>query len=131
MLNRFRRWADPTVPAGQAGFTVIQVVGFILEGPLRRWIWAADARTKGLLLVCAMAMFAIMATATAKRLLDVGWPRLWSGSILGVVLLHILNATRTRSSVLADFSVALFIGYLALVVVLAFRKRRVSRVAHG
>ena len=126
MLNLLKRWLDPTVPLGSTGFTVIQVVGLTLESLLRRWIWAGDAMMKFLLLVGAMVMFAIMAIATARRLLDVCRSRWWTVLISGLVLLDILSAIHAKASASLQLSAilcgVLSVGYLALVAVLIFEK---------
>ena len=126
MLELLKRWLDPAVPDESTGFTVIQVVGLVLEGALRQWIWTGDATTKLLLLVGAIAMFTVMAIATAKRLLDVWRSRWWTVLITGLVLLDILSAIHAKASPTLRFAailcVVLSVGDLALVAVLIFEK---------
>jgi uncharacterized membrane protein YhaH (DUF805 family) len=126
MWNQIKGWFDPALPVGSTGFTIVQVVGLILESILRRWIWAGDGAMRVLLLVGAMGMFAVMAIATAKRLLDVCRSRWWTVLITGLVLLDMLSAIHAKSSPVLRFAailcVVLSVGYLALVAVLMFEK---------
>lgn len=135
VLELLKRWLNPSVPMESAGFTVIQVVGLVLEGALRQWIWTGDATTRFLLLVGAMAMFAVMAISTAKRLLDVWRSRWWTVLITGLIVLDILSAIHAKASPTLRFAaivcLVLSVGYLALVAVLIFEKptgRRGPRV---
>lgn len=126
ILNLLKRWLDPNIPVGPTGFTIIQVVGLMLESFVRRWIWTGNASTKLPLLVGAIMMFAVMGIATAKRLLDVDRSRWWTVLITGPVLLDILSAIHAKFSPVLRFAgilcVVLSVGYLALVAILVFKK---------
>jgi len=130
MLTLFKRWLDVTSPAGPVGFTISQVGGFMLEGVLRHRVWTAEGATKLLWGTCLVVMFALLAIATVKRLLDVGWPRSWSVLVLGPILLDVLSGIGKAESAFlklaAITSGVICLGYLALVVVLVFRKQRAA-----
>lgn len=126
MSNLLKRWLDPSIPTGSVGFTVIQAFGLVLEGVLRPRIWAADLAVKTLLTACMMLVFAIMAIATTKRLVDVCWSRWWTVLIGGFVLLDALSALHAKTSPLLIFvailCAVLCLGYLGLVFVLVFER---------
>jgi hypothetical protein len=128
MLNMIKRWLDPARPTDRTVFMSVQVAGMILEGFLRRWIWIAEGATRLLLVSCVLLLLALMAISTAKRLLDVGWPRGWSFLILGPALFEILTGTGTSDSAFLQDSAAvaavIFVGYLALIIVLVLKKPR-------
>jgi uncharacterized membrane protein YhaH (DUF805 family) len=126
MFDLLKRWLNPTRPTDRARFTLIQVAGLIIEGFLRRWIWIEEGATRLLLVACVLLLLALLAIATAKRLLDVGWPRAWSFLILGPGLFEILTGLgRANSPFLKEaaiVSAVSFVGYLALVTVLFLKK---------
>lgn len=123
-----KRFFNPAIPEGSTVFTIVQFVGFAFERVLTRLIWTAAEPKKSLLVILVLLLFLIMANATAKRLLYVGWPRPWAFLIIGPVMLNMLAAIHREDSSLvraaAVLSGLLYLAYLALFVVLVFKKRK-------
>ena len=122
MVDKLKHWFDPRVPIGRIGFALTQLIGSGIEGALRNRISPTEGNTKVLFISCVLALAALLAIVTIKRLVSIGWSRRWTLVILGPVLFDILFGIGSTNSPLLKMAfyplLVSYIGYLLLVVVL-------------
>lgn len=122
MTGKIQRWFDPRVPVGRIGFVIAQCVGSGIEGILRRRMWPTGDSAKVLFVVCVLTLSVVLATVTAKRLLDAGWSYRWTFAILGPALFDILFGIGSANSAFLKMAFyplfASYVGYMLLVLVL-------------